>query len=136
MSRPDAPCLGNLRKTLSTHGVPHVFAGVGLPAPDDGVDIERIEFEAATASAGALRGYERGAAAKKRIEHKIAPASAVENRIGHERNGFDRWTQGKQIAFLALPPEAADARIGPTLVRLRPWRPSWTLLRCDALPFL
>ena len=98
-----APFLGDLRKALPTRRMVGVVAGIGLPAPNDGVDIERVEFEAATTPAGALRGDERGATAEKSIEHEIAPARTVENGVGDKRNRLDCGMQGQEIAFLARP---------------------------------
>jgi hypothetical protein len=85
--------LGEFGKTLPTHGMPRDLARIGLPSADDRVDIERIELDTVACATGALRGNERGAAAEKSIEHEIAAARAIEDRIRHERDGFDRRMQ-------------------------------------------
>jgi hypothetical protein len=59
--------------------MPRDLARIGLPSADDRVDIERIELDTVARAAVALRGNERGAAAEKRIEHKIAAARAIED---------------------------------------------------------
>ena len=73
--------------------MPRDLARIGLPSADDRVDIERIELDTVACATGALRGNERGAAAEKRIEDEIAAARAIEDRIRHERDGFDRRMQ-------------------------------------------
>src|SRR3984893_4133166 len=82
-SRADAGscCVSNFRMVLLEHptapGMTGALAGDGLPAPDHGVDIERIEFQAATVPPRALRGDQGRAAAEKGVEHDLAAAGAV-----------------------------------------------------------
>src|ERR1019366_600990 len=77
------------------------FARVGLPAADNRVDINRIEFQSVAAPASALRGDHCGAAAKKGVEDDLAPRRSVHDGVGHERNRFHCRMGCEEIALLA-----------------------------------
>ena len=53
-------------------GVPGALAGKRLPAPDDGVAIERVQFEYICPPAGLLGGDQRGARSGEGIEDDLA----------------------------------------------------------------
>ena len=66
-------CLGSLAVAISSNVLPALdvdglFAGKRLPAPDGGVDVVRIEFDAAADAARLLRRQQRGAAAQERVQ--------------------------------------------------------------------
>jgi hypothetical protein len=56
------PLGGNVVEALPAPGMDGALAGVALPAPDGGIDVERIDFDAATAATDALGGDQRRAA--------------------------------------------------------------------------
>ena len=58
--------------------MPRGRTGVGLPAPHDDIDVERIEFEPIAPAAGALGCHQGRAAAEEGIEDDVAAARAVE----------------------------------------------------------
>jgi hypothetical protein len=48
------PCANDLIETRTRHFMPRGCARIGLPAPHDDIDVERIEFEPIAPAAGAL----------------------------------------------------------------------------------
>src|SRR5208282_2871704 len=84
-------------------------------APDDDVDIERIEFEPKTTPPGAFGGHQGRAAAKKRIEDDVAPIRAVEQGVGDHRHRFDGRMEGGEFSFFASAAEAGSAGVGPDI---------------------
>src|SRR6266851_3809212 len=96
------------------------LAGVGLPATDDSVDIERVELEPVAAPAGAFGRDYGGAAAEKAVKYDIAARRRVHDRIRHQCSGFDGGMQCKQIAFLSGPRERAGARVLPHICPVAP----------------
>jgi hypothetical protein len=51
--------------------------GIGLPAPNNRVYVERLEFDSVAPPAGALGRDHRGAAPEENIEHDVASRAPV-----------------------------------------------------------
>src|SRR6202521_4586855 len=97
------------------HGVPGTIARERLPAPDDGVAVERVDLYPIAASAHALGRDHRGAAAEETVEHDVAARRAVEDRIGDERDRLHRRMQREQIAFVRRAAEGIRAAVVPNI---------------------
>jgi hypothetical protein len=69
-------------ETVSPRGVDGAFAGEALPSPNRGIDIERIELDAAAEPADTLGRQQRRAAAEKGVEDEIAAGRTIEDRVG------------------------------------------------------
>ena len=80
---------GEVIKAVAVRGMTGLVAGQRLPAADDRVDIEAIEFQPIVAPAGALGGDYRRAAAEKSVEDDVAARRAVEDRVGDHRHRLD-----------------------------------------------
>ncbi len=112
------PRLANTTNTRNlTHGAPRVLGahranlvegfaavlengvapGIGLPTTNGGVDITRIELETVAAPADPLGGENRRPGSHEGIEHDVAPARAVTNRVGNQRDGLRRWVNGQVV---------------------------------------
>src|SRR5271154_3103760 len=103
--------------------MPRGRAGICLPATNDGVDVNRIELDPVTAPPGALSGDYRGAAAKKRVEHDVAPLGAIQNRIRDQRDRLNGRMQCEQIALVAVASESVGAGIVPYVSAVAPELP-------------
>jgi hypothetical protein len=57
------------------------LAGSSLVAAEDDVDVERIELDAAAASAGFLGGHQGRARAQKRVKHDIPAVGEIVERV-------------------------------------------------------
>lgn len=90
-----------------------LLTGPGLPAPNRGVHIAGIEFQAIADPAGAFSRHEAGPATQERIQDHVAPARRIQNRIRHQRDGFDGRVKGEEIPFLARSTKGIDARVPP-----------------------
>ena len=88
-----------------------VIASKRLPATNDGVDIELVEFNPITPPAHALRSHQSGAAAEKGVEHDLAARGAVQNGVGDQLHRLYSWMQ-REVALLR---ECARTRIGPNV---------------------
>src|SRR6266446_5990488 len=111
-------------------------AGQRLPSPDDRIDIGGVKLQPVAAPASALGRDQCRTAAEKRIEHDVAAGRAIEDRIGDHRHRLHGRVQRQEIALLAAAGEGIGSGVVPTLLRLRPNWPSWTLLRCPWRPCL
>jgi hypothetical protein len=60
-------------------------------APHHHVDVERIEFDAATDATGRVGGDEGRTRSEKRVDNEIAPVGEVEERILEHGGRFDGW---------------------------------------------
>src|SRR5260370_22302597 len=76
-------CL-QLHKSSIARRMPRLLTGERLPAPDDHVDVERIELDAVAASPGALRGDHRGTATQEAVDHDVTASRAVHDRVRHQ----------------------------------------------------
>src|SRR3984893_14761182 len=118
-SRADAGscCFSNFRMVLleqpTAPGMTGALAGQGLPTADRGVDIGGVQFEPATVPPRAVGGEQGRAAAEKGIEHDLAAAGAVPQRIGHQRHRLDRRMQCEKVAFGPGAAERVDAGVAP-----------------------
>src|SRR5271168_317727 len=74
-------------------GMDRARAGHALPAADRDVDIKRVNLDAAANAAGALRRHQGRPAAQKGIEHNVAAARAIKQRIGDQPDRLDRRMQ-------------------------------------------
>ncbi len=95
-----------------------VIARLCLPAPNDGVDVEWVDFEAVAASAYTLRRHQRGAAAHKGIKNQIATRGTVEDGIGDQLHRLGCRVQRKQVAFLGATAHGVGARIVPDIASI------------------
>src|SRR5438094_382534 len=106
---------GEVIEPLAACGVNGMSACEALPSPDREIDIDRVELDTAAAPADPLGRNQRGAAAKKRVQHKRASGRAIEQRIGDESNGLWCWMSGQQVTLLASAPEMAGAGVLPDI---------------------
>src|SRR5262249_47533461 len=90
-----------------------VIAGMGLPAPDCGIDVSRVDFDAVAPPASALGGHQGRAAAEKTIERNVTARRAVQNGIGDESDWFRGRMESEQIAFFSSSPEIIGCGICP-----------------------
>ena len=60
--------------------------GIGLPTPNCGIDVAWINFNPVAAASSAFGSNKGRAASKERIEDDVAPCSAVEDSVSHQRN--------------------------------------------------
>src|SRR6202023_3290746 len=95
-------------------------AGQRLPAVEACVDMERIKLHTVAAAAGTLGRDNRGAAAKKAIEHDIATRRAVKDGIGDHRHRLHCRVQRQQIALGATAGEGVNPRIAPDVGPVAP----------------
>src|SRR5438105_7958119 len=100
-------------ETVSPRGVDGAFAGEALPSPNRGIDIERIELDAAADPADTLGRQQRRATAEKRVEDKLAAGRTIENRIGDQRDRFYRGMKRGKVPLFALSPEIVQAWVMP-----------------------
>src|SRR5215831_6806381 len=82
-----------------------------LPAPNGGVDIERVNLDAIRSPAYAFSSKQCGTGSHKGVEHDVVAPRGVLDCIGNQRDGLDRGMDGK-IVQPALA-EGVHARIGP-----------------------
>ena len=88
-------------------------AGIALPAANRGVDIDGVDFHrVANASNTFRRDYCR-ATAREPVQDDIAAGRTVQNCVGHQGNRLDGWVKLKEVSFIALTAETAEAWIGP-----------------------
>src|ERR1043165_8569553 len=79
------------------------LAGKGLPAPDNGVDVNRVELDAVADSSGALGGDQSGSASQEAVENYISPRGTVHDCVGYEGHGFHRRLESQQLALAGGP---------------------------------
>src|SRR6266511_1531888 len=85
--------------------VNRVVAGVCLPAPNNGIDIQRVDLHPIATATSALGGNDGATAAEEAVQDDIAACRAVQNRVSHETHGLHGWMKLKQMAFVSCPPE-------------------------------
>src|SRR4051794_33640367 len=89
--------------------------GMALPATDNHVDVERVEFQAVAAPAGALGREEGGAAAQEGIQHNVAARGAIQNGVDHHGHWLHRGVEYREIPLLGAAPERVGPRIAPDI---------------------
>ena len=96
-------------------GVDGAAAGELLPTPDRRIDVKRIELHRATTPTDAIGSNQRRAAAKERVEDKIAAGRAIEDRIGDQGDRLYRRMQGGEVSLLPSASEVIEARVLPDI---------------------
>ncbi len=91
-----------LVEKLTARRVTGTFAGKGLPAAHDCIDVERIKFEPVAPPPHALRCDYRRAAAEECIKHHLAARCAVHDGVGHQRDRLHCWMQREQVALFSV----------------------------------
>jgi len=91
--------------------MPRGCARIGLPAPHDDIDVERIELEPIAPAAGTLGRHQGCAAAEEGIEDDIAAVGAVENHVGDRSDRLYRRVKRRKLPFLTRAAESGTARI-------------------------
>jgi hypothetical protein len=81
----DPPFQLHLRKCLALK-IFRLPSGQAFPALDCCIDINRIDFDAETAPAGALGGKNGGAAADVGIQDNVVALGRVQDRVGNQRS--------------------------------------------------
>src|ERR1700677_1532555 len=89
------------------------LAGHALPAADRDVDIKRVDLDAATDAAGALRRHQGRPAAQKRIEHDVAADRVIEKRVGDQPDRLNGRMELVEAPLLARLGEGRRARVFP-----------------------
>ena len=100
---------------LAGYGMACDIAGQRLPAADGGVDVQRIELDAAAAPADTLGCDQGGAAAEKGIEHHVTPGGRIQYGVGNELDRLHRRMQGKEVTLIGGAAEGVDAGIVPDI---------------------
>ena len=100
-----------LGEAIAGFGVYRLSAGIGLPAPDNYIDIERIDLDESSSALCLLGSDKRAARSTKRIKNEITSYGRILDDIGHERHGLDRRVHGQQ--FIAMLPEAINTAVVP-----------------------
>src|SRR6185437_2947725 len=85
-----------------------------LPARDNGVDVERIDFGAAATPARAFGGEQGSAATEKRIEHDLVSSGRIEDRVRDHWDRLYSWVEHR-CCRLPLASKAASTRIVPDI---------------------
>src|SRR5271165_6990002 len=93
---------GALVEGLASSSMHRRFTRVPLPATDCCVDIQRIDFNPIADTSDALGRHQSRSRSEEGIEHHLAAGGAIEQRIGHESDGFYRRMECKQVALVAL----------------------------------
>jgi len=88
-------------------------SAVCLPPTDCRIDVERIDIDAATATADTFTGDQCGAATQERVENRLAAARAVQDRIGYKRQWLHRRANSEKVTLLRRPPEVVGAPVIP-----------------------
>src|SRR5215469_16859775 len=93
-------------------------SGKGLPAPDDGIDVARIELQSVTAPAGSLRRHDGGAATHKGIKDNVAPGRAIHDGVGHQGDRLHGRVQRKEIALFSRSTRTIHSRVVPDIAAM------------------
>ena len=84
------PLQFSLLKRIAEQIEPRFLSGELLPAADCDIDIERVNFDGATAAAAFFRGDDGGAGPNARVEHDLAAMRTVLDRIDHKGGRLHR----------------------------------------------
>src|ERR1700750_2457069 len=100
---------------LSSGHEPGCLASHPLPAPNSGINVERIDLYAVADSTDTLRRHQRRSAAEEGIENQLAAFRAVQDRVSDQCDRLNRRMQGQQVALLATPTKSIHAWIVPNI---------------------
>jgi hypothetical protein len=90
-----------------------LVAGMSFPPADCYVDVVWVDLDPKTNTADPLSGNQGAPGTEKTVEDNIAPGRAIQNGIGHERDGFDGGMQGEQVTLVTLLGQSAHTGIFP-----------------------
>ncbi len=107
-----------LGERASGVGVERLDAGRVLKPTDGDVNVMWLDLDRTRSTTGSLSGQKRSARPGEGIKDDPAPIRAIEDRIGHERDGFYGRVHFERL--IAIPAEGVDTRIVPDICPVSP----------------
>ena len=111
-----------------------IILGIGLPAVDDAIAIERIKLAEIAAPPGLMGSNEGGARAAKEIENDMTTLRDIFDGISDHRYGLDRGMKGQVLVPAAA--KGVHALVGPNIGAVTPMLAKLKAVDVRGSPFL